>query len=514
MDIAPRLQPHRYRHHTEGRTGNVRRQPWRWTACQTLAGLTLALLPLAHAALAQGLPPEVDAALARAKLPRDAVAVLVVDAQGKEAPRVSHRVDVSMNPASVMKLVTTSAALDLLGPAYAWTTSVYVDGPVRDGRLAGNLLIKGRGDPTLVSERLWQLMRRVRSLGINRIDGDIVLDRSAFAIAPNDPGGFDGEPLRPYNAAPDALLLNYKSVLLTFVVDGNANLARIHVDPPLAGVAIPASVPLSGGGCGDYRGSLRADFSDPAQIRFAGSYPAACQERTWPIAWPDAQVYAARAVEGMWREVGGQLGGSVRDGVVPATAGPATFEIASPALAEVVRDINKYSNNVMAQQLFLSLSLPTARGPAKAGATETAADPPASVPAARAVLQQWWRGRLGPSAEPPLVDNGSGLSRSARISAASLGRLLQMAYQAPWMPELMSSLPIAGIDGTMRRNRSGAAGSAHLKTGSLRDVTAVAGYVLANSGRRYVVVLVANHPNAGASRAAIDKLLEWVIDDS
>ncbi|MEO8544584.1 MAG: D-alanyl-D-alanine carboxypeptidase/D-alanyl-D-alanine-endopeptidase [Burkholderiaceae bacterium] len=468
----------------------------------------------AGAALAQGLPPEVDTALARAKLPREAVAVLVVDAQGKQAARVSHRADVLMNPASVMKLVTTSAALDLLGPAYTWTTSVYVDGPVREGRLMGNLFIRGRGDPTMVSERLWQLMRRVRSLGITRIDGDIVLDRSAFAVTPVDPGGFDGEPLRPYNAAPDALLLNYKSVLLTFVVDSAANLARIHVDPPLAGVTIPASVPLAAGGCGDYRGNLRADFSDPLQIRFAGSYPATCQERTWPVAWPEPQAYAARAIEGMWREVGGQIGGSVHDGNVPNAAGPAVFELASPPLAEVVRDINKYSNNVMAQQLFLSLSLPPLRAAGKPGTTDAPADPAASSAASRALLLQWWRMRLGAAVEAPLVDNGSGLSRSSRISAAALARLLQIAYQSPWMSELMSSLPIAGIDGTMRRNRSGAVGSAHLKTGSLRDVTAVAGYVLANSGRRYVVVLLVNHANAGASRAAIDRLLEWVIDDS
>lgn len=473
------------------------------------------LWSMAVVAIAQGLPPEVDAALARARLPRDAVAVLVVDAQGKEAPRVSHRVDVPMNPASVMKLVTTAAALDLLGPAYNWTTSVYADGPVRDGRLEGNLYIKGQGDPTMVSERLWQLMRRVRGLGISSINGDIVLDRTAFALVPTDPGGFDGEPLRPYNAAPDALLLSYKSILMTFVVDRAANLARLHVDPPLAGVTIPGSVPLlTTGGCGDYRGSLRADFSDPAQIRFAGSYPAACMERTWPVAWPDAQVYAARAVEGMWREVGGQLAGRVRDGPVAAAAGPAVFEVSSPTLAEVVRDVNKHSNNVMAQQLFLSLSLPGGRVSDKPATADAPAAVPASLAASRAVVQQWWRDRIGGLVDTPLVDNGAGLSRTARASASALGRLLQTAYQSPWMPELMASLPIAGIDGTMRRNRSVAVGSAHLKTGSLRDVTAVAGYVLANSGRRYVVVLMTNHANAGASRAAIDNLLDWVIKDN
>ncbi len=456
---------------------------------------------------AQGLPAEVEAAWARAKLPLDALAVVVVDAQGNQPPRINYRSDVPMNPASVMKLVSTYAALDLLGPAYSWRTPVYLDGTLRNGVLIGNLFIQGQGDPTLVAERLWLLMRRVRGLGIDRIKGDIVLDRGAFALAPTDPGGFDGEPLRPYNAVPDALLLNYKSVVMTFVVDRANKLARIQVNPPLAGVQIPASVPLSDGACADYRASLRADFSDPGRIRFAGSYPASCQERVWPVAFPDPASYAARAIEGMWHEVGGRLNGVVRDGPVPAGMGPPVFELDSPALAEVIRDINKYSNNVMAQQLFLSLSLPAAR----AGATATQPGA-ASFEASRDVLRSWWRERFG-TIEAPVLDNGSGLSRQGRVSAQALARLLQAAWQSPQMPELVSSLPIAGVDGTMRRNRSRAAGSAHIKTGSLRDVVAMAGYVRAASGRRYVLVAITNHPNAGAGRAAFDALLDWTIRD-
>lgn len=456
---------------------------------------------------AQGLPAEVEAALTRAKLPLDAVAVVVVDAQGGKPARISYRADIPMNPASVMKLVSTYAALDLLGPAYSWHTPVYLDAPVRNGVLVGNLYIQGQGDPTLVAERLWLLMRRIRGLGIERIKGDIVLDRGAFALPPSDPGGFDGEPLRPYNAAPDALLLNYKSVVMTFVVDRANKLARIHVNPPLAGVQIPTSVPLSDGDCGDYRASLRADFSDPGRIRFAGSYPASCQERVWPVAFPDPASFAARAIEGMWREVGGRLGGVVRDGPLPVGIGPPAFEFGSPTLTEVIRDINKYSNNVMAQQLFLSLSLPAAQANGN--------QPPvgaASFEASREVVRAWWRDRFG-DVEPPSLVNGSGLSRQGRVSAQALAGLLQAAWQSPQMPELVSSLPIAGVDGTMRRNRSRAAGSAHLKTGSLRDVAAMAGYVHAASGRRYVLVAITNHPNAGASRAAFDALLDWTIRD-
>ncbi|MES2879296.1 MAG: D-alanyl-D-alanine carboxypeptidase/D-alanyl-D-alanine-endopeptidase [Pseudomonadota bacterium] len=447
--------------------------------------------------LAQALPPDVAAALARAKVPREAISLLVVDAEGQRPPRLSHRASVPANPASVMKLVTTYAALDLLGPAYTWRTPVMVEGAVRDGTLYGNLYIKGQGDPKLVAERLWLLLRRVQGLGIQSIAGDIVLDRSAFEPLEADPASFDGEPLRPYNAAPDALLLNFKSVVMTFVPDRSANTASVQFEPPLAGVQFQTSVPLSNGAnaeCGDYRAALKADFSDATRIRFAGAYPASCLEKVWPVAYADPASYSVRAVQGLWREMGGKLSGTVREGRVPANL-PPTFEMGSPALAEVIRDINKYSNNVMAQQVFLTLSLPAA-----------------SRQASREVVRSWWQNRIGPE-DIPVLDNGSGLSRSERISAQALARLLQTAYRSPLMPELMSSLPITGVDGTLKNRRALSVGRAHLKTGSLRDVTAVAGYVHAASGKRYVLVAIVNHPNASAARPAFDALVEWTAND-
>jgi len=474
-------------------------------------GLLATLIGSALApALAQPLPAEFDAALQRARVPRDAVAVLVVDAAGRAPARLSHRASVPLNPASVMKLVTSYAALDTLGPAYSWTTPVYVEGAVRHGTLYGNLYIKGQGDPKLVVERLWLLLRRVQGLGVRSIAGDIVLDRSAFETVEQDPAEFDGEPLRPYNAAPDALLLNFKSVVMTFVPDLTANTAQVAFEPPLAGVQMQSSVPLSGGECNDYRQALKADFSDSARIRFAGSYPASCGEKVWSVAYADPKRYALRAVEGMWREIGGELAGTVREGQVPAPGGvpskPA-FELSSPTLGEVVRDINKYSNNVMAQQLFLTLGLPV-RGEGQASAPGVA-----TQAAAREFLRRWWQARFGGD-DAPVLDNGSGLSRKERISAGALARLLQAAYRSPQMPELMASLPITGIDGTLRRARVKAAGSAHLKTGSLRDVTALAGYVHAQSGKRYVLVAIVNHPNANAARPAMDVLIDWTTKDN
>ena len=458
-----------------------------------LAALVLTFT--AAGAAAQGLPAEVDAALARAKLPRDALSVLVVEADSKATPRVSHRAGVAVNPASVAKLVTTYVALDQLGPAFTWSTPVFVDGPVQAGALAGNVYIQGQGDPKLVVERLWLLLRRLQGLGIQQIQGDIVLDRSAFEAVAQDPGAFDGEPLRPYNAAPDALLLNFKSVVMTFVPDRNGR-ALIQYEPPLAGVQTAASVAAVSGDCGDWRAGLKADFGDPNRIRFAGSYPSACGERAWPVAYADPKSYAARAVAGLWSEMGGKLTGQVRDGKVPAGLRP-TFTVQSPALAEIVRDINKYSNNVMAQQLFLTLSLQASGVGTQEGSRE--------------LVRAWWRERIG--GEPPASDNGSGLSRDERITAQQLARLLQLAWASPLMPELMSSLPVAGADGTLKHMRGRSAGLAHLKTGSLRDVAAVAGYVHGASGRRYVLVAIVNHANAAAARPAIDALVDWAARD-
>jgi serine-type D-Ala-D-Ala carboxypeptidase/endopeptidase (penicillin-binding protein 4) len=184
----------------------------------------------------------------------------------------------------------------------------------------------------------------------------------------------------------------------------------------------------------------------------------------------------------------------VREAPVPAEARLLVWQD-SPPLAEVVRDINKFSNNVMARQLFLTLGT---------GGTEPGANAARSI---RALTNWLQREDL---AMPELVlENGCGLSRHERISAASLSRLLRHAYAGARMPEFMASLPVAGLDGTMK-HRMAASGSAYVKTGLLDGVRALAGYVLADSGHRYVVVAIVNHANADSATAALDALLQWV----
>jgi len=436
----------------------------------------------------------------RAKLPREAVAALVVDVEGRATPRLAWQSTVAMNPASVMKLVTTYAALDTLGAAYVWRTPVFFGGAVQDGVLRGSLYIQGQGDPKLVMERLWLLLRRVQGMGVQRIDGDIVLDHSRFAVPAHDAARFDQQPWRPYNAAPDALLVNFKALTVHFTPDPGAGVAHLQYDPPLAAIALQTSVPLAapGSACGDWKARVRLDVRTTQRIAFGGQFPAACGARLWHLAPAAPEAFAARAVEGMWRALGGQLGGRARTGHVPEGL-QAVWQSASPALAEVVRDVNKYSNNVMAQQLFLTLSL----------GDET----PASFAASRRVLGQWWRAHW-PHAPAPAVDNGAGLSRTARITAASLAQMLQHAWRSALMPEFVASLPLAGVDGTLRRRLQSVSAQAHLKTGSLANVSALAGYVHAASGKRYVLVAMANHANAQAAQDAWDALVDWTVHDA
>lgn len=486
------LAPDRHRH-----PGLAR---WRAAALLLAATVVAATVTSAGAAPAgRALPAEAVAALARAQVPASALAVVVHDASSRRAV-LAFNADKPVNPASLMKLLTTAAALDRLGPAYTWATPVWLAGSLRDGVLEGSVHIKGSGDPKLVLERVWLLLRRLQQAGVREIRGDIVLDNSAFALAAGDSGDagdFDAEPLKPYNVKPSALLMNFRSLQFGFLPDAAAGVARVTAEPPLAGHVFERSVPLLAGACGDWRSALKASF-EPGRSRFAGGYALACGEGSWAVADPQPATFEARLLEGLWRELGGTLTGSVREG--PAPADRPSFELRSPALAEVVRDINKFSNNVMAQQLFLTLGLGTG------GAA-------ASVDSARAVLLRWLGESSGLPLDDVVIDNGSGLSRLNRISAERLARVLLRSWDGASMSELMASLPASGLDGTLRRSHV-ASGRAHLKTGTLRDVVGVAGYVLSNSGLRYVLVAVVNHPNAGAARPVLEALTQWVARDA
>jgi D-alanyl-D-alanine carboxypeptidase/D-alanyl-D-alanine-endopeptidase (penicillin-binding protein 4) len=453
-------------------------------------------------ALAHATPASVVNALQRSELPERSLSVYVASADGP--PLYQAHAGRAANPASVIKLVTTYSALVQMGPAYVWKTPLRAHGQMSGDTLRGAVLMRGAGDPKLVVERLEPMLQTLRDAGIRRIEGDIVLDRRAFALPPVDPAEFDGEPLRPYNSSPDALLINFKSLVMTFTPDPAAGVARVKVEPPMAGVQMDSTVALSTGVCGDWRSALKATVADPLRLRFHGSYPSACGEREWPTAYADPTSHSARAVAGMWQRLGGELTGRVRDWQ-PTDAAlasqPTVFSRSfdSLPLTDIVRDVNKFSNNVMAQHLLLTLGLHQEPALARTDTQQ----------AGRKAVLDWWRRTL-PAQPAPTLDNGSGLSRHERIRADALGQMLLHAQQSPVAREFMDSLPVSGQDKALARRPDLPAGQAWLKTGTLRDVAAIGGYVRGNSGKLYAVVAIINHPNASAGKPALDALVNWV----
>ncbi len=461
--------------------------------------LLFSLAPMA--AGAQALPPSVEQALKRARIPLSAAAAYVQEVEG-ERPLLAHNATLAMNPASTMKLVTTYAALELLGPTYSWKTEAYVSAALEGDVLRGDLILKGYGDPKLTLENFWLLLRKLRALGLREIRGDLVLDRSYFELAEYDPAQFDAEPLRAYNVGPDALLLNFKAVRFQFVPDTQRQTVTVIAEPKPAGLAFAAAVRATDGPCGDWRARVRADFQSngaSAKASFVGSMPASCGERYWNASLLSQPNYVYGVFRQLWEESGGSIAGGWKDGVVPADARLlAAGESASNA--ELVRDINKFSNNVMARQLYLTLGAELLRLP---GRSDRSAQ----------VVQSWLAEKKLDFPEL-VLENGAGLSRRERISARNMGRLLLDAWRSAVMPELMSSLPLVAYDGTMRRRLrfESVAGRAHIKTGALADARTLAGYVLDKSGRRHVVVLFINHANAAAAQSAQDALLQWVYE--
>jgi len=438
-------------------------------------------------AVAAGLPEPVAKGLRDAKVPQSSVSIVVQEVGAGRAALTLNAAS-ARNPASVMKLVTTYAALELLGPAYRWKTEAYVDGD--------DLVLKGSGDPKLNYESFWMLLRNVRARGVREFR-DVVLDRSAFTSIALEP--IDDELFRPYNVLPDALLVNFKS--LRFVFRPENDRVRLFVEPSLPGLEVINSLRLSPGACPDgraFRDLTQATFqSRPPRAAFTGLYPASCGEKELLVALHHPEDYVAGMIRLLWSEMGGSWKGGLREGVV-STEAKLLYAHESDPLAEIVRDINKFSNNVMARQLYLTI------------AAELGGVPAHPDTAARAIAQ--WLVFKGINAPELVLENGSGLSRNERVSAATLMALLQAAWKSAVMPEFVASLPVAASDGTMRRRLHGepVSGNAHMKTGLLVDARAMAGYVLDRSGRRHAVVMIANHPNAPQAEPAFDALLQWV----
>ena len=460
-----------------------------------LAGLMLPLaLPATATPLNTTLPPKVQQAIKASKLQNNALSLVMLPLNGPGSPTVFNA-DVSVNPASTMKLITTYAALELLGPTYQWKTEFFTDGTLSNGVLNGNLYLKGGGDPKLNMEKLWLLMRDLRANGVRQVTGDLVLDRSHFVQpqlpAFNDDGGDENA---PFLVRPDSLLVNLKA--LRFVTRNDTGKVLVSVEPPIATIRIDNQVKaMPGTKC---NGEVRYNpitQADGMTVVVSGQLAEGCSSQTY-LSLLDHQSYAAGAVRAIWNELGGSIQGGDRVGAVPKSA-RVLARAFSPDLVEVIRDINKYSNNTMAQQLFLSLG--------ERYRNEADGD---DAKAAQRVIRQWLA-KKGITASHLVMENGSGLSRDERVSAREMATLLQAAWKSPYAAEFMASMPLVGMDGTMRKRlkRTALQGEGHIKTGTLNTVRAIAGFSRDSNGNTWAVVAILNDPRPWGTSSVLDQAL-------
>jgi D-alanyl-D-alanine carboxypeptidase/D-alanyl-D-alanine-endopeptidase (penicillin-binding protein 4) len=424
------------------------------------------------------------------------------------APLIEWNAARALNPASTMKLLSTYVALTTLGPDHRWVTSAHLDGPLTQGVLEGNLILRGSGDPKLVVEDLTEFIRRMRAAGLRDIRGDLVIDDALFDLRAEPGVPLDGDASQPYNVGPHAALMNFKSVRI--VVRPAGDKAVVALDPPLADVRLVNELVVQTGAC--QPGSLAlwvrdggvtttAGGGSTATIRVGGKYFPSCGEQGIYAAVLSHREFIHGFFKAAWQAAGGSLRGKTRIEAGASARLPTWQQWVSPrALSEVAHDINKFSNNVMTRQVLLAAAATPAQ--------------PGSPQRMREMVGQWLDSR-GLRFPELVIDNGSGLSREERISAVNLGRLLVHAAAGTHGDLFRVTLPQVGIDGTMRARlqRHPVAGRAWIKTGSLRDVKSIAGYVDAASGRRYAVVMIINAEKILGAQPAQDTFLRWVYDN-
>ncbi len=468
--------------------------------CRTLSLLTC-LTIAAHGSHANSLPERPRTVLNQQLVPDSAVTVVVRDLASGES-LIELNATMPRPPASTMKLVPTWAALELLGPAFSWKTRAWSDAPVVKGVLNGNLYLQGGGDPLLTIERWWRFVSDLRQTGLRVIEGDIVIDQTRFAALDERAEDFDGKPWRTYNVLPDALLVNLQ--MADFVVrpadDGNS--VEVAIEPFPAGLVVENRVALTAGRCAGRNRRILITSPDDGleQVHVSGRLSASCGAQTFRRAVMQPAEYAYGTFVTLWHKSGGEFRGGMLRAPTPPTARLLLTQ-ESQSLAEIVRITNKYSSNMMARSLLLTVAAETSGTPATASAGE------ASI---KALLAS--RGLEFPEL---IIGNGSGLSRDARISGDSMARLLSGAWRSRYAPEFLASLSLGGLDGTLRKRFENVDDPSRIrmKTGTLKNVSTIAGYVTGKSGKHYVVVVDVNHPGAqnGVGELIQGAVIEWVL---
>ena len=470
----------------------------------SLAGKWFAVaLCLASPCLAQAaagtLSARLEAALSARALRGARVAALVV-ADDDGDVLFAREADRALVPASNQKVLTAIAALHAFGPTHRFTTE-FLTVPALDAEGAvDTLVVRGGGDPALTSEDWWRIAADLRRLGLRRVRGGMVLETGAFDAEHWHPG-WGAVSARAYHAPVGAITANYGAYAVT-VRPGAARgkAVEVVVDPPVAYLKLTNRANTGPRRSGPKLGIDRESAPEGERVIVSGTTPAGSRPKTHHRSVLHPARYAASVLRMQLAANGIAVGDATRIGSVPEGA-EMLLEHEGRPLAETVRLFMKFSNNSIAEALVKAMG---ARATGAPGSWRN------GIPAMRRQLASAGVSEAGLT----LVD-GSGLSYGNRVSPRALVAALRVASSSfRFGPEFVSSLPIAGGDGTLEKRASGAAHAVRAKTGLLTRVTALSGYAQRANGAKVVFSIIANGYRGSADSAmdALDRFVAALVE--
>lgn len=388
--------------------------------------------------------------------------------------------------ASIMKVITSAAALTELGGSHEFQTVFSTDSKSRG--VAQNLYVKGVGDPSLVEERVWRIAKDIRARGVKKITGDVVIDNSLFDNF--DFPGQNDESSRAYNALISPLAVNFNSFAVSAVNDGGV--VDVAIDPPVAYFNLVKAAVLGKGN------DLSVSRVFKEGIELVSVTGGVSDEKTKYANVTDPVLYAGEVIRWALTQNGVEFTGKIISG--PAVGRKILVKDDSKPLSVILRDLNKFSNNFTAEMIVKSM------GAKKYGA-------PGTTDKGMQVLKEFVRGLGVDDAETQIV-NGSGLSRRNVVAARVFNKVLAAAYQNNRLrSDLMASFAIAGVDGTLEHRLKSPElfGNVKAKTGTLYDVSSLSGYLETASKKMVAFTMIVN--GEGAPAAKYQEMQEKILLD-
>jgi D-alanyl-D-alanine carboxypeptidase/D-alanyl-D-alanine-endopeptidase (penicillin-binding protein 4) len=403
------------------------------------------------------------------------------------------------NSASLVKIITTYIGLKELGPNFRWRSDFYYTGDIVGETLKGNIVFKGTGDASFSVEDLEGMIREIQEKGIKRIEGNLLFDTSYFGVIPNELT-FDNNPMRAYNVVPSAISLQSNTINFSF--NNQKNKVKIETKPNIKTLKVINNIKSTREKCLSWREKLRYKTKITEQqifLYFNGKFSQNCKAKQLDLAMLDWQTYFYHTFRQKWIDNGGWFNGSFIQTSEDLDGNKLLASHYSDSLVDLIRDTNKYSLNLMSRNLMLTII-----------ANENYVQPTEAM--VNSYIKNWLVENKIDS-EGLFIDNGAGLSRNIKMSINQFLMILQNIYYDPMMPEMVSSFPIAGIDGTLKRRMKNSPinMNGHFKTGSMNEVSAMAGFFLNNEKEMNIFVFMMNGKKAKMSQNFQEALIESIF---